>query len=275
MPEGDTIYRVARTLQIAIGGRTVTRFQSEFPHLNRIDEDHPLSGRRVESVGAAGKHLLIRFSGDLVLRSHMRMNGSWHVYRPGERWQRRHSDMRVIIETGEWIAVGFSIPVAEFLDSKSLARQSDLSAMGPDALAASFDRHEALERLRARPDEEIANALLNQRVVAGIGNVYKSEILFLCRINPFRKTRELSTENLESILDSARVEMQANVVDAERNGVAFPRAMRVTTRRIDPNAKLWVYGRKGDPCRLCGTPVERRSQGPDARATYWCPSCQP
>ncbi|HUP64820.1 MAG TPA: DNA-formamidopyrimidine glycosylase family protein [Thermoanaerobaculia bacterium] len=275
MPEGDTIYRVARTLQIAIGGRTVTRFQSEFPHLNRIDEDHPLSGRSVESVAAAGKHLLIRFSGDLVLRSHMRMNGSWHVYRPGERWQRRRSDMRVIIETGEWIAVGFSIPVAEFLDSKSLARQSDLSAMGPDALAATFDRNEALDRLRARPDEEIANALLNQRVIAGIGNVYKSEVLFLCRINPFRKTRELSDEDLERILDASRAQIKANVIDAERNGVAFPRAMRVTTRRIDPNAKLWVYGRKGDPCRTCGTPVERRSQGPDARATYWCPSCQP
>ena len=111
MPEGDSIFRAARTLHRALAGKVVTRFESVLPALTRIDEDAPLAGRTVEEVSAAGKHLLMRFSGDLVLRTHMRMNGSWHIYRPGERWRARRSDMRVVIETAEWVAVGFSIQI--------------------------------------------------------------------------------------------------------------------------------------------------------------------
>ncbi|HXT30091.1 MAG TPA: DNA-formamidopyrimidine glycosylase family protein, partial [Vicinamibacterales bacterium] len=174
MPEGDTIFRAARTLNRALAGREILRFESVFPALTRIHEDTPVTGRTIESVTAAGKHVLMRFSGDLVLRTHMRMNGSWHVYRPGERWLRPRRDMRIVIGTDAFDAVGFNVPVAEFLRGAALGRQEDLRKMGPDLLGESFDEADALQRLRARATTEIADALLNQRVVAGIGNVYKS-----------------------------------------------------------------------------------------------------
>src|SRR3954470_6605902 len=185
MPEGDTIFRAARTLRRALAGHAVVRFESVLPALTRIDEDAPIAGRTVEAVSAAGKHVLMRFSGGLVLRTHMRMNGSWHIYRPGERWLRPRRDMRIVVATAGYEAVGFNVPVAEFLSGKAIDRQPDLRLLGPDLLAEGFDEGEAVARLRARPANTIADAILNQRAVAGIGNVYKSEVLFLCGINPF------------------------------------------------------------------------------------------
>src|SRR3954469_23995470 len=178
MPEGDTIFRAARTLHRALAGHEVVRFESVLPALTRIHEDTPITGRVIESVSAAGKHVLMRFSGDLVLRTHMRMNGSWHIYRPGERWRRPRRDMRLVVATRDFEAVGFNVPVAEFLQGKAIERQEDLRLMGPDLLADSFDMEEAIRRFRTRQALEIADALLNQRVVAGAGNVYKSEVLF-------------------------------------------------------------------------------------------------
>ena len=135
MPEGDTIFRAARTLHRALAGSPVTRFESAFPALNRIDDDRPLAGRTIESVAARGKHLLMTFSGDLVLRTHMRMHGSWHIYRSGERWQRPARDMRIVVETARFVAVGFNVPVAEFLSGRELSRHPQLGALGPDLLA--------------------------------------------------------------------------------------------------------------------------------------------
>ncbi|HET8797954.1 MAG TPA: DNA-formamidopyrimidine glycosylase family protein [Thermoanaerobaculia bacterium] len=266
MPEGDTIHRAARTLHAALAGRTITRFESVLPALSRIDEDAPLAGRVVESVEAAGKNLLMHFSGDLHLRTHMRMHGSWHIYRPGERWRKRRADMRIVIETGEWIAVAFNVPVAEFHDGRSLALQEDLRRIGPDLIADSFDLPEALRRMRERPDEEIANVLLNQRVVAGIGNEYKSELLFIARVSPFARVRDLSDDDLTRILRHARKLMIANV--AKRSGA------RITTFSLDPRASQYVYSRAGKPCRRCGTAIAYAKQGPDARGTWWCPKCQ-
>ena len=288
MPEGDTIFRAARTLHRALAGREVVRFESVFPALTRVHEDTPITGRMMESVTAAGKHLLMRFSalrqaqgvpsvsrdGALVLRTHMRMNGSWHVYRPGERWQRPHRDMRIVIATDAFEAVGFNVPVAEFLQEKDVARQDDLRLMGPDLLGESFDQDEAVRRLRARGGDAIADAILNQRVVAGIGNVYKSEVLFLCGVNPFTPVRQVSDDALRHILATAREHMQANVTDASAAIVTY-RGYRRTTRRADPGENLYVYGRVRKPCRRCGTPVLVRAQGGDARLTYWCPACQP
>src|SRR5918992_4664013 len=114
MPEGDTIFRAARTLDRALAGRVVTRFESVFPHLARVDGNRPIRGRIIERVTSRGKHLLMWFSGDLVLRTHMRMNGSWHIYRPGERWQRPRHDMRIVVATDSFEAVAFTVPVAEF-----------------------------------------------------------------------------------------------------------------------------------------------------------------
>ena len=185
MPEGDTIFRAARTLNSALAGEMIVAFESVLPALTRVHDDTPLTGRTIERVVAAGKHLLMHFSGGLVLRTHMRMNGSWHIYRAGERWQRSRGDMRIVIATRDFVAVAFNVPIAEMIPARDLARHRELRQLGPDLLGPEFDAGEALGRLRARPDAAIADALLNQRVLAGIGNVYKSEILFVCRINPF------------------------------------------------------------------------------------------
>ena len=274
MPEGDTIFRAARTLHRALAGRQVVRFESVLPALTRIHEDSPLTGRTIESVTAAGKHVLMRFSGGLVLRTHMRMNGSWHIYRPGEKWLRPRRDMRVVVATDAFEAVGFNVPVAELLQDKALARQQDLRLMGPDLLGASFDADEAVRRFRERPALAIADALLNQRVVAGAGNVYKSEVLFLCGVNPFLRVDRVTDEQLRAILETARKHLKANVIDPSSAIVTY-RGYRRTTGRADPSERLYVYGRARKPCRKCGTRIEVRAQGPHARLTYWCPSCQP
>src|SRR3954468_12489673 len=153
VPEGDAIFRTARTLHRALAGRVVTRFESVLPAISRVHDDTPITGRRVERVEAAGKHVLMRFEGDLVLRTHMRMNGSWHIYRPGERWRRPRRDMRIVVGTDAYEAVAFSVPVAEFLDSRQEGRQQDLRAIGPDLLGETFDEHEALRRIRERGAE--------------------------------------------------------------------------------------------------------------------------
>jgi endonuclease-8 len=274
VPEGDTIYRAARTLHRALAGRTVTGFRSVFPKLTRVDDDAPLRGRVVEGVDARGKHLLIRFSGDLVLRTHMRMHGSWHIYRPGERWQRPGHEMRIVIATEEFEAVAFSVPVAEFATPAALARTIPLRDLGPDPLAGDFDADEAVRRLASRPDMEIADALLDQSAIAGIGNIYKSELLFMARVSPFAPLRQLGKDVIRHVVSLAAKYMRANAAEASGSGIVTYRGLRRTTGRDDPSARLWVYGRAGKPCRRCGTPVSRTKQGPHARSTYWCERCQ-
>ena len=263
MPEGDTIHRAARTLQAALGGRTITRFDTVFPQLARVE----VTGRTIESVEAAGKNLLMHFSGDLHLRTHMRMHGSWHIYKPGEKWRMPHSAMRIVLETDAWVAVAFNVPVAEMHDSRSLERQEDLLRIGPDFLGEEFDFDEARRRIRARGDGEIADVLLNQRVVSGIGNEYKSEVLFMSGVSPFARVDQVSDEQLDRILKTARKVMLANI--AKRS------PSRITTFSLDPRLKQYVFSRGGKPCLKCGTPIEYAKQGPNARGTYWCPKCQP
>ena len=273
MPEGDTIFRAARTLNRALAGKTVTRFESVFPHLTRIHEDAPLTGRTVDAVSASGKHLLMVFSGDLVLRTHMRMNGSWHIYRPGEPWQRSRRDMRIVLSTADFVAVGFSIPVAEFLQTSRIARHDELRKLGPDLLADDFDEAEAIRRVRERADTAIADVLLNQRVMAGIGNVYKAEVLFACRVDPFAPVRSLTDEQVSCLVTTARKFLRANVSEGLAAMTTYL-GFRKTTRRDDPSERLWVYGRVGEPCRRCATQIKIAKQGRDARLTYWCPACQ-
>jgi endonuclease-8 len=274
VPEGDTIFRAARTLHRALAGQTVTHFESVFPKLTRVHEDTPITGRIVESVAARGKHLLTAFSGNLVLRTHMRMNGSWHIYRPGERWQRRRSDMRIVLATSGFVAVGFNIPVAEWLEADAVGRHDELRRLGPDPLAEGFDAEEAIARLQSRKEIEVAEALLNQRVIAGMGNVYKSEVLFSCRVNPFRAVQDLSGDQVRCLATTARKLLRANVTEGLA-AMTTSAGYRRTTRRAHPGERLWVYGRAGEPCRRCGTAVKVAKQGRDARLTYWCPACQP
>src|SRR6478752_5315729 len=252
MPEGDSIFRAARTLHRALAGNVVTAFESVFPALNRVDEDAPIAGRTIERVTASGKHLLMHFSGDLVLRTHMRMNGSWHIYRPGERWQRSRRDMRVLIATSDFEAVGFSIPVAEFIRGRDLERHDELRRLGPDVLSDVFSPEEAIRRLRQRADTPVADAILNQRVLAGLGNVYKSEVLFMCRVNPFVHVRMLDAATLTSVVDTATRVLKANVSDILAPMTTYS-GLRRTTGRDAPKERLWVYGRARLPCRRCGT----------------------
>jgi len=281
VPEGDSIFRAARTLHRALAGHAVERFESVLPALTRVHEDTPITGRIVESVAAAGKHILMRFSGDLVLRTHMRMSGSWHIYRRVgaddagrfEPWQRPRRDMRVVIATHDFEAVAFNVPVAEFLDRRALRRQPDLKQIGPDLLGETFDADEAIRRFRTRGAMSIADALINQRVVAGAGNVFKSELLFLCGVDPFARVADVSDDELRALLKAGQKYLRANVNDSKGTIVTYT-GFRRTTSRMDPSERLYVYGRARKPCRKCGTPIQVKPQGPDARLTYWCPSCQ-
>ena len=273
MPEGDTIFRAARTLHTFMAGHLVTRFESAFPALNRVADDRPIVGRTIESVSARGKHLLMTFSGDLVLRTHMRMNGSWHIYPAGARWHRPVRDMRILVCTADACGVGFNIPDAELLTGRQLDRHRVIQSLGPDLLSEPFDRDEAARRLRAQAAVPIAEALLDQRVVAGIGNVFKSEVLFLSGVHPFTLVSSLSDGDLQRILDISRQQLAANVMG--RSQTLSLSSGRRTTRSLNPAENLWVYSRSGKPCRRCGTRILSKKTGLDARPTYWCPTCQP
>ena len=278
MPEGDTILRTARTLHRALAGRVVTRFESVYPQLTRVDADAPLSGRTIERVEARGKHVLMWFSGRLqaaptdalILRTHMRMNGSWHIYRPGERWQRPRHEMRITIETDVIHAIAFNVPVAELDPVAEIERGPALSAPGPDLLSDGFDAGEAVRRIRERADMSIADALLDQSAIAGIGNIYKSEALFAAKVHPFAAVASLSPETIARVVATAVKMMRANVAEPAAGAMTARR----TTGRADPRARFWVYGRRGQPCRRCGTPIARDARV-DARVTYWCSGCQP
>jgi endonuclease-8 len=274
MPEGDTIFRAARTLDRALAGKIVVAFESVMPALTRVHDDTPITGRTVDRVAAAGKHLLMYLSGGLVLRTHMRMNGSWHIYRRGERWLRPRRDMRVTITVEDFEAVGFNVPVAEFIAARDMARHDDLRRLGPDLLSDAFDRDEAVRRLRERGDAAIGDAVIDQRAIAGLGNVYKSEVLFLCRVDPFTPVRAIDDERLAAIVDTSTRLLRSNVSDGVAAMTTYT-GFRRTTRRDDPKERLWVYGRARLPCRRCGTTIRVRKQGVDARLTYWCPACQP
>jgi endonuclease-8 len=273
MPEGDTIYRAARTLRAALAGHVVTRFETGLAQLAQIDRDDPITGRTIESVQAAGKHLLMAFSGRLVLRTHMRMNGSWHIYRPGERWQMSPRAMRIRIDTDEWVAVAFNVYVAEFIREESLGRHRPIASLGPDLLG-EFDAHEALRRVREQGDRPVHEILLDQRVLAGIGNVYKSEVLFLSKIHPDTPASALEDSQWLELMALARRLLRANVAESSGPGIETYRGLRRTTGRLNPEDRLWVYSRGGQPCRKCATPIASRKDGDDARVTYWCPGCQ-
>ncbi|MGE0463803.1 MAG: Fpg/Nei family DNA glycosylase [Vicinamibacterales bacterium] len=274
MPEGDTIFRAAAALQRALAGRVVTGFDTALAQLSRVHDDTPVTGRTIERCESMGKHLLIWFSGHLALRTHMRMSGSWHIYRPGEAWQRPARAMRVRIDTDAWVAVAFDVPVAEFLHARDLPRSRALAPLGPDLLSRAFDRGEALRRLAGAGDRPIAEALLDQRVVAGIGNIFKSEGLFLAGIHPDRPASSLADEERAAILDIAGRLLRANTGSGPHGPIVTYRSLRQMTGRASPEEGVWVYGRRGKPCRRCGTPIEGAKRGADARATYWCPRCQ-
>jgi len=266
MPEGDTIYRTAEVLRsVLVGQRVVSAQARPGPGLRRVPDLSKVVGATVTSVAARGKHLLIGFDDGLTLRSHLRMRGSWHRYRPGEAWRLPASQANAILETERAVAVAFNTPTLELLTDAGLARDRSLRELGPDLLGREFDVDEAVRRLRERNSEELGNALLDQRAVAGIGNVVKSETAFMERMDPWALVGDFSDGELHGALRTARRLLQANT----RGGA------RVTTGSARRGQELWVYGRTGRPCRRCGTRIETRRQGELARSTYWCPRCQP
>jgi len=268
VPEGDTLARTAAGLRPFLVGRTVSAARAggpgSSPHVAR------LVGARIDAVEAIGKHLLIRFDDGLELRSHLGMHGSWHRYRPGERWRRPPARARLVLEVPGAIAVCFDAPTVELFERRVEAVHPVLSRLGPDLLDPAFDEAEALRRLRlaVRADRTIAEALLDQRALAGIGNVIKCEALFIERIDPFVRVADLDDATLARLVGTARGLLVANAGPARG-------PERVTTGRdrrvVGP---LWVYGRAGRDCRRCGTIVGSLRHGELPRITYWCPRCQ-
>jgi endonuclease-8 len=266
-------------MQRALGGRVCTGFETGLAKLASVHDDAPVTGRMIERVEARGKWLLIHFSGDLILLTHMLMSGSWHLYRPGERWRMGRNHLRAVIHTDEWEAVAFNVPVAEFHTARSLERSSAVPRLGLDVLGGSFSVESGAARLKAYaakyPDAEIAVVLLNQTVLAGLGNVYKSEVAFAAGVNPFRAMSTLTGREIETMVEAAERWMKANVLDGAGDGIVTYSGSRRTTGNSNRDARLWVYGRQGQECRRCGAAIAMRKQGTQARSTYWCPECQP
>jgi endonuclease-8 len=240
-----------------------------------VEVDQGVVGRTVENVASRGKWLLMYFSGDLILLSHMLMSGVWHIYRPGETWKRRPYEMRVVIGTPKILAVAFNVPIAEFHTADSLTRREGFKSVGPSTLAENFDEPEVIARLRAWPDLEIGVGLLTQSLLSGIGNIFKSEICFACGINPFRTVSDLTDDDLKCLVSKARKFMLANVTESSGDKITTYVPMRRTTGRSNISERLWVYKRTGEPCRHCGSAIASRKQGFDARTSFWCPRCQP
>jgi endonuclease-8 len=271
MPEGDTLARIAVALRPHLAGRTVTAARARLPGPRVSD----IVGQPITAVDAVGKNLLIRFGNGLELRTHLGLHGSWHRYRPGEAWRRAPSRASLVIEVPGSVAVCFDASVVELFETRAEVVHPTLGSIGPDLAAKDFDAADAVRRLRdpSRAVVAIAEALLDQRALAGIGNVFKSEVLFIEKVDPFAAVGSLDEDVIERLVETARWLMTANT----RPGAA---AGRTTT--IDPktgarlaSTRLWVYDRAGRACHRCGTTIRAADQGSDVpRTTYWCPHCQ-
>ncbi|PYY41506.1 DNA-formamidopyrimidine glycosylase family protein [Curtobacterium sp. MCPF17_046] len=258
MPEGDTVFRAAARLHAALAGKVLTRSDFRVPAFATLD----LVGRTVDEVVPRGKHLLHRI-GDLTVHSHLKMEGRWDVYRPGERWRRPAYQARVVLDAADVSTVGFTLGVLEVVprDQESTV----VGHLGPDLLGPDWDAGLALANLTADPERPVGLALLDQRVMAGLGNVYRNELCFLRGVLP--------TSPVGEVRDPARmVTMASRLIIANRD-----RSNRVTTGVDRPGQRFWVYNRAGKPCLRCGTRVRSGDLGESEltlRDTYWCPRCQ-
>jgi len=268
MPEGDTIYRTAARLREALLGAAIEAATAREPALDAKS----LVGGRVDRIESRGKHLLIWLARkerqaesppDLAIHSHLGMSGAWHVYEPGQSWQKPEWQAALSLETSAARAVCFNPKTLELLTASQVKRHRWLSRLGPDLLAEPFDDEAALRRLRTQGAAAIGEAIMNQSAVCGVGNVYKSECLFLEQLDPLAPVSELTEEQLRSLLARARRLMK-------RNLAGYPRQ----TRFVDSALKKWVYGRRGEPCLKCGEKIQLTRQGDLGRTTYYCPACQ-
>jgi endonuclease VIII len=259
VPEGDTLRRTAAGLAPYLVGRPVTaaRARPGGPQVERI------VGATIEAVEAVGKNLLIRFSNGLEVRTHLRMTGSWHRYRPGERWRRPPGRARLVLEVPGAVAVCFDAPVVELFERRVEVIHPGLAGLGPDLLDPDWGYGhdaEAVRRLRDpdRATMTIAEALLDQRALAGIGNIWRNETLYRERVHPWAPVGQLVDANLERLIATAR------------------RLLRASAEATPGRARLQVYRRAGRPCRRCGTIIRSAPHATAVpRTTYWCPTCQP
>jgi endonuclease-8 len=257
MPEGDTLFRTAAGLRPYLVGRDVRAARAAGP--GAVPQIQRVIGKRVDSIEAQGKNLLIRFDGGLELRTHLRMHGSWHRYRPGERWRRPAARARLVLEVDGSVAVCFDAPVVELFETRAEQLHPTLSSLGPDLLKPDFDAAEAHRRLRApeRGSMTISAALLDQRAMAGLGNIWRNEVLYAERVDPFAAVADLDDATLDLLIATSR---------------RLLRGAAGLDRRRTPTQ---VYRRTGRPCPRCGTPIRSAPlSGEVPRTTYWCPSCQ-
>jgi endonuclease-8 len=262
VPEGDTVYLTGKRLRAALSGRSLVRGELRHPRL----VDHDLAGRTVLDVATVGKHLFTRFDDGRSLHSHLRMDGSWHLYRPGMAWQRPAHQARAVLETAERTAVGFSLHDLELLPTGEEARL--VGHLGPDLLDPAWDEThaaEALRRFTARGSSELGLVLLEQRVMAGVGNLYKTEVCFLLGLSPWTLVRDVPDPPAAIAL--ARELLLRNA----------DRPQQSTTGELARGRLNWVFERSGQRCRRCGTRIRTSEQGDGvyARIAYWCPRCQP
>ena len=260
MPEGDTIYRTAARLRCVLDGQQV---QSATSPQAALDVGQ-LAGRRVLATEARGKHLLIHLADNQVIHSHLGMTGSWHIYQHGQPWRKPDRQAALVLDLGAVLCVCFNPKTLQLLSETGLRRHPHLSRLGPDLLGAQFDSETALARFRACPSLPIGQALMNQTIVCGVGNVYKSEVLFLRRLNPFLRIDQLTDDQLRELMREARHLMRRNLIGDPRR-----------TRFGHDGQRVWVYSRRGQPCLVCGRSIRMRRQGDLGRTTYWCPDCQP
>ena len=269
MPEGDTIHSAARRVGAALVGREIRSIETPHPRHGKDRWPERLEGRGVRSVDAHGKHLFLRFEGDLTLHSHLRMGGAWGVYPRGGRWHRAPYRAWLVIRTDDHEVVQFDGPVLELMTEGRTRFDRRLAALGPDVLGEEFDERKFLARLRQDPTRGMGDALLDQRIAAGVGNVWQVEGCFLARLDPWKRVRDTTDEEALAVIRAIRPLMAKSV---DRGG-------RITTWDPPKGAppwekRYWVYERTGKPCRECGTKIRERGQGDDNRTTFWCPKCQ-
>jgi len=257
VPEGDTIHHAAMRIRAVLEQRIPTEILTPQPRHHHGRWPEQLAGRRVGAVDVHGKHLFLRFEGGLTVHSHLRMTGSWAVYGPGQPWRRSRRRAWLVIREGDREVVQFDGPVLELLSDARSRRDPRLARLGPDVLGESFDERLFLRNLRAEdPRRPIGDSLLNQRILAGIGNLWKAEACFAAEVDPWRATGEVDDEQALRIVGFARERMSQSARDGFE---ARPRA---------------VYRRAGEPCPRCATPIRQRGQWDDNRITFWCPGCQ-
>jgi endonuclease VIII len=263
VPEGDTLWRVANRLSPVLTGRRVTGLRLATPGLVAAARRHRVEGSTIRGVEARGKHLLVRFSTGVALHTHLGMTGSWHLYRAGSRWQQPAHLARVVLEADGIVAVCFVPRVVELVANADEAAHPSLTALGPDVVSTEFDAEAAVARLQARGSAAIGAALHDQTALSGIGNIYKSEVLFLRGVDPFTSVAALDRTELRRIVETAHKVMRRSVVAPVRRTAGGAAA-----------GQYWVYRRARRPCRRCATLIRAARQGTPSRTTYWCPRCQ-